>query len=48
MAQDAQTQQLVVFRLGTEPYALAIDHVHEIIRYTESRSVASGDSWTRG
>ena len=44
MAQDAQTQQLVMFRLGTEPYALAIDHLHEIICSTEPRSVASGDS----
>jgi purine-binding chemotaxis protein CheW len=48
MSEDTQTRQLVVFRLGSEPYALPIDHVHEIIRYTEPRAVASADSWVRG
>ena len=29
-------------------YALPIAHVHEIIRYTQPRSVASADTWVRG
>jgi purine-binding chemotaxis protein CheW len=41
-------RQLVVFRLGTEHYALAIQQVHEIIRYSEPRSVASRADWVRG
>ncbi len=45
---DASSQQLVVFSLGSEEYALPIGAVHEIIRFTEPRSVASGDAWVRG
>ena len=41
-------RQLVVFRLGTEHYALGIQQVHEIIRYSEPRSVASRVDWVRG
>jgi purine-binding chemotaxis protein CheW len=41
-------RQLVVFTLGTEHYALAIQQVHEIIRYSEPRSVASRAGWVRG
>src|SRR5438105_14931796 len=41
-------RQLVVFTLGTEHYALAIQQVHEIIRYSEPRSVASRTDWVRG
>jgi purine-binding chemotaxis protein CheW len=41
-------RQLVVFTLGTEHYALAIQQVHEIIRYSEPRSVASSVDWVRG
>ena len=41
-------RQLVVFTLGTEHYALAIQQVHEIIRYSEPRSVASRVDWVRG
>ena len=41
-------RQLVVFTLGTEHYALAIQQVHEIIRYSEPRSVASRADWVRG
>lgn len=41
-------QQLVVFSLGTEEYALPIGAVHEIIRFTEPRSVGSGGGWIRG
>lgn len=45
---DSDSRQLVVFALGREEYALPISHVHEIIRYTEPRFVASRDEWTRG
>jgi purine-binding chemotaxis protein CheW len=41
-------RQLVVFTLGAEHYALAIEQVHEIIRYSEPRSVASRADWVRG
>jgi purine-binding chemotaxis protein CheW len=42
------TRQLVVFSLGDEEYALPIAQVHEIIRYTEPRSVASAANGVRG
>jgi purine-binding chemotaxis protein CheW len=42
------SQQLVVFSLGNEEYALPIGAVHEIIRFTEPRTVASDDAWIRG
>src|SRR6201992_2613405 len=45
---DTTSQQLVVFSLGSEEYALPISAVHEIIRYTEPRSVASDVPWIRG
>jgi purine-binding chemotaxis protein CheW len=41
-------RQLVVFSLGSEEYALPITQVHEIIRWTEPRSVASDEAWVRG
>ena len=41
-------RQLVVFTLGAEQYALPIQQVHEIIRYSEPRSVASRADWVRG
>jgi purine-binding chemotaxis protein CheW len=41
-------RQLVVFSLGSEEYALPIGTVHEIIRYTEPRSVTSDALWIRG
>jgi purine-binding chemotaxis protein CheW len=47
-ADGTTTQQLVVFSLGAEEYALPIEAVHEIIRYTEPRSVASSVGWIRG
>jgi purine-binding chemotaxis protein CheW len=37
-----------VFTLGTEHYALPIQQVHEIIRYSDPRSVASRADWVRG
>ena len=42
------TQQLVVFSLGSEEYALPIGSVQEIIRYAEPRSVVSEAAWIRG
>jgi purine-binding chemotaxis protein CheW len=42
------TRQLVVFSLGEEEYALPITQVHEIIRWTDPRSVASDEAWVRG
>ena len=44
----ATSQQVVVFSLGSEEYALPIAKVHEIIRYTEPRSVAAEAGWVRG
>ncbi len=34
--------------LGTEEYALPIEHVREIIRYTKPRPVASTEPWIQG
>jgi purine-binding chemotaxis protein CheW len=48
MSAQANPRQLVVFTLGAEQYALPIQQVHEIIRYTEPRSVASPQKWVRG
>jgi len=48
MSEGQTTRQLVVFSLGDEEYALPITQVHEIIRYTEPRSVASEVDWVRG
>jgi purine-binding chemotaxis protein CheW len=45
---DTSSQQLVVFSLGSEEYALPIAAVHEIIRFTEPRTVASEVAWIRG
>src|SRR4051812_49939259 len=45
---EITSQQLVVFSIGTEEYALPIGAVHEIIRFTEPRSVASDVPWIRG
>jgi purine-binding chemotaxis protein CheW len=42
------SQQLVVFSLGDEEYALPITQVQEIIRYAEPRAVASDVPWIRG
>jgi purine-binding chemotaxis protein CheW len=45
---ELSSQQLVVFALGREEYALPIGAVHEIIRFTEPRTVASDAAWIRG
>ena len=48
MSEETEARQLVVFTLGAEHYALPIQQVHEIIRYTQPRSVASQTDWVRG
>jgi purine-binding chemotaxis protein CheW len=48
MSAEQSYRQIVVFTLGEEEYAFPIAHVHEIIRRTEPRSVASPDPWVRG
>jgi purine-binding chemotaxis protein CheW len=48
MSEQSSPRQLVVFTLGAEQYALPIQQVHEIIRYSEPRSVASHVDWVRG
>jgi purine-binding chemotaxis protein CheW len=45
---ETTSQQLVVFSLGSEEYALPIGAVHEIIRFTEPRAVTSDANWIRG
>ena len=45
---ETTSHQLVVFSLGNEEYALPIGAVHEIIRFSEPRSVASEVPWIRG
>ena len=47
-ASEDTTRQLVVFSLAGEHYGLPIEQVHEIIRFTEPRSVASASNWVRG
>ncbi len=46
IASDAQ--QLVVFSLGEEEYALPIERVQEILFFTPPRPVASGEAWVTG
>jgi purine-binding chemotaxis protein CheW len=48
MSEHLESRQLVVFTLGAEHYALPIQQVHEIIRYSQPRSVASRAEWVRG
>ena len=48
MSTQQMTQQLVVFALGNEEYALPIQQVQEIIRYSEPRAVSSAEPWIRG
>ena len=48
MSTQQMTQQLVVFALGHEEYALPIQQVQEIIRYSEPRAVSSTEPWIRG
>jgi purine-binding chemotaxis protein CheW len=48
MSAHTDSQQVVVFSLGGEQYALPIASVSEIIRYTPPRSIASADRYTHG
>ena len=48
MSDLPDARQIVVFTLGDEEYGLPINYVHEIIRYTEPRAVASRDTSVRG
>ena len=48
METHTQSQQLVVFTIGGEQYALPISGVQEIIRYSDPRSAASADPSVRG
>jgi purine-binding chemotaxis protein CheW len=48
MSEEHTARRLVVFTVGDEEYALPIEAVQEIIRYTEPRSVASSVGWIRG
>ncbi len=48
MSEPTTAGQLVIFSLGEEEYGLPISYVHEIIRYTEPRTVASPDPSVRG
>jgi len=42
------SEQVVVFSLSGEEYALPISKVHEIIRFTQPRSVSASEPWIRG
>jgi purine-binding chemotaxis protein CheW len=44
----AGTRQLVVFALGREEYALPIETVHEVIRWSEPRSIGAAEPWLLG
>lgn len=48
MPDEVVSHQLVVFTLRDEEYALPIGQVHEIIRYTEPRTIASSDPCVHG
>ena len=48
MSEQANHQQLVVFSLGAEQYALPIGAVHEIIRYHRAPLGRLSDRWVRG
>ncbi len=48
MSDQSASRHLVVFTLGDEQYGLPIQQVHEIIRYTKPREVASRVEAVRG
>jgi purine-binding chemotaxis protein CheW len=48
MPEETLSRHLVVFSLADEEYALPITQVHEIIPFTEPRTVASSDPGVRG
>jgi len=47
-ATTTDIRQLVVCALGGEEYGLPIEHVREIVHFTEPRPVASDVPWMRG
>src|SRR5262245_7749195 len=44
----AGTRQLVVFALGGEEYALPIESVQEVIRWSGPRSIGAAEPWLLG
>ena len=48
MSAVTDTSQLVVCALGREQYGLPIEHVREIVRFSEPRPVASDVPWMLG
>jgi purine-binding chemotaxis protein CheW len=48
MPEPVHTGQVVVFTLDGEQYALPITRVHEVVRYTRPRTVASTQRWNCG
>jgi purine-binding chemotaxis protein CheW len=48
MSAVTDTSQLVVCALGREEYGLPIEHVREIVRFSEPRPVASDVPWMLG
>jgi purine-binding chemotaxis protein CheW len=48
MSATTDIRQLVVCALGGEEYGLPIEHVREIVRFSEPRPVASDVPWMRG
>jgi purine-binding chemotaxis protein CheW len=48
MSAATDIRQLVVCALGGEEYGLPIEHVREIVRFTEPRPVASDVPWMCG
>jgi chemotaxis signal transduction protein len=44
----ADTRQLVVFVLGRDEYALPIESVQEVIRWSEPRSIGAAEPWLLG
>lgn len=48
MPAATDVRQLVVCALGGEHYGLPIEHVREIVRFTEPRPVASDQAWMLG
>jgi len=48
MSAATDTRKLVVCALGAEEYGLPIEHVREIVRFSEPRHVASDVPWMLG
>jgi purine-binding chemotaxis protein CheW len=48
MSDHTRSRQIVILSLAAEHYALPIEHVQEIIRYTQLRSVSAADASVSG